>query len=236
MREGKKGLRNAAILATVLIVTIVVTRQNREDMAGENAEVTDVETGEQETVTEPDSTKQCGDYCYETRLDDTVEITAYMGDETVIYIPSYIEDKKVTTICPGAFKDNGTVQRIYIPQGVEEIMEEAFAGCSALQDIYISESVKRIGERAIADCSLIEEIVFPKELSRIENKVCQGDTALKQIMVQQNVSEIADDAFTGCEALRLVYGESKFAEEYAQMNGLVYVDFSRIREEGNLVW
>lgn len=236
MREGKKWLRNAAILATVLIVTIVVTRQNREDMAGEIAEVTDVETGEQETVTESDSTKQCGDYCYETRLDGTVEITAYMGDETVIYIPFYIEDKKVTSIGPGAFRDNGTVRRIYIPQGVEEIMEEAFAGCSALQDIYISESVKRIGQRAIADCPLIEEIVFPKELNRIESKVCQGDTGLEQIMVQPNVSKIADDAFTGCEALRMVYGESKFAEEYAQMNGLVYVDFSRIREEGNLVW
>ena len=117
-----------------------------------------------------------------------------------------------------------------------EIGEEAFAGCEALQDIYINENVERIGKRAIADCPLLEEIVFPEALSMIESMVCQGDTGLKQVTIQPAVSEIAEDAFTGCESLRLVYGESEFARNYAKENDFVYVDMERVREEGNLVW
>ena len=166
----------------------------------------------------------------------TVEITAYQGSETTLFIPAYIEDKSVRAIGEQAFKDNKTAERIYLPQEVVEIGEEAFAGCEALQDIYINENVERIGKRAIADCPLLEEIVFPEALSTIETMICQGDTGLKQVTIQPAVSEIAEDAFTGCESLRLVYGESEFARNYTQENDFVYVDMERVREEGNLVW
>ncbi|MBD5494201.1 MAG: leucine-rich repeat domain-containing protein [Lachnospiraceae bacterium] len=232
----KKRLRNVGILAALCVVIGIAAfiEKNKEKMAAESF-IADAEAEDTEAANS-DTNKQCGGYCYKILSDDTVEITAYQGCETTLFIPTYIEDKPVGVIGEQAFKNNKTVERIYLPQGVVEIGEEAFAGCEALQDIYITEDVERIGKRALADCPLLEEIVFPKSLSMIENMMCQGDTELKQITIQPEVSEIAEDAFTGCESLRLVYGESEFAQNYAEANDFVYVDMERVREEGNLVW
>lgn len=255
MNENRKRFGNTGILlaAVCVIVGIVIVNQDGkgspeealvtdteereqagEELSGE-ALTADMEAGEAE-IEAPDADKQCGGYHYKILADDTVEIIAYEGSETTLFIPAYMEDKAVTVIGPEAFKGNKTAERVYLPQGALEIGEEAFAGCMALQDIYITGTVERIGERAMADCPLIEEIVFPEVLGRIEAKTCQGDTGLKQITIQPAMSEIADDAFAGCDALRLVYGESEFARNYAQENDFVYVDMERIREEGNLVW
>ena len=232
----KKRFRNVGLLAVALCVVIGIVHmvQDREKLSEETL-VADAEAEDTEAVNS-DTDKQCGGYCYKILPDDTVEITAYQGSETTLFIPSYIEDKPVGVIGAQAFKNNKTAERIYLPQGVVEIGEEAFAGCEALQDIYITEDVERIGKRALADCPLLEEIVFPEALSMIDNMMCQGDTELKQITIQPEVSEIAEDAFTGCESLRLVYGESEFAQNYAETNEFVYVDMERVREEGNLVW
>ncbi|MDE7200168.1 MAG: leucine-rich repeat domain-containing protein [Lachnospiraceae bacterium] len=255
MNGNRKRFRNAGILlaAVCVVIGIAVVKQDGKELpeeisvsvaeereqAGEGRAVED-STGD--TVTDaldtesPESEKQCGGYRYKILADDTVEVIAYEGSETTLFIPAYMEDRAVTVIGPEAFKGNKTAERIYLPQGALKIGEEAFAGCSALRDIYITETVESIGKRAMADCPLIEEIVFPEAVSRIEAMTCQGDTGLQQITIQPAVSEIADDAFTGCDALRLVYGESEFAQSYAQENDFVYVDMERIREEGNLVW
>lgn len=237
MKVRRKWLRDAGILAIALIaiIGIAAAEQGRDDITTEIEAVTGAEAGSWETAS-PDSDQQRGGYRYKILVDDTVEVTAYVGDETTLFIPAYMEDKAVTVIGPAAFKGNEKVQRIYLPQGTLEIGEEAFAGCKELQDIYITKTVERIGERAMADCPLLEEIVFPEAVSSIEAMTCQGDTELRQVTIQSGVSGIAEDAFSGCDALRLVYGESEFAKSYAQENGFVYVDMERIREEGNRVW
>lgn len=251
MSENRKCFRNVGILLAVVCVAIGIVivkpdgKESPEEISVSDAEegqlseekLSDGELMDDDTETDaPESEKQCGGYQYKILEDSTVEIVAYEGSETTIFIPAYMEDRDVTVIGPEAFKGNKTVERIYLPEKAVEIGEEAFAGCSALRDIYIAGTVERIGKRAIADCPLIEEIVFPEAISRIEAMTCQRDTGLQQITIQPAVSEIADDAFTGCDALRLIYGKSEFAQSYAQENDFVYVDMERIREEGNLVW
>ncbi len=253
MSDNRKRFRKAGILlvAVCVVIGIVIVMQNRKAQSEENEiSASDMEEGKlpEEELSDgelmdaametdvPDSDKQCGGYRYKILEDGTVEIIAYEGSETVIFIPAYMENRDVTVIGPEAFKGNERAEQIYLPEEAVEIGEEAFAGCSALRDIYITSKVGRIGKRAIADCPLIEEIVFPEAVSRIEAMTCQGDTGLQQITIQPAVSEIADDAFAGCDALRLVYGEGEFAQNYAQENDFVYVDMERIREEGNLVW
>lgn len=251
MNESKKRLRNVGtlLIAVCVVIGIVIMILDRKEQSEEvtgfdteegklpEEELSDGELMDADMETDaPDLDKQCGGYRYKILEDSTVEIIAYEGSETVIFIPAYMEDRDVTVIGPEAFKGNETAEQIYLPEEAVEIGEEAFAGCSALRDIYITSKVARIGKRAIADCPLIEEIVFPEAVSRIEAMTCQGDTGLQQVTIQPAVSEIADDAFAGCDALRLVYGESKFANNYARKYDLIYVDMERIREEGNLVW
>lgn len=75
-----------------------------------------------------DLDKQCGGYHYKILKDGTVEVIAYEGSDTTIFIPAYMENRAVTVIGPEAFKGNKKAERIYLPQGAVEIGEEAFAG------------------------------------------------------------------------------------------------------------
>ena len=48
---------------------------------------------------------------------------------------------------------NKNVTEIVIPEGVEEIEEDAFFGCSSLKSVSIPNSVTFIGDGAFMDCS-----------------------------------------------------------------------------------
>lgn len=70
------------------------------------------------------------DFKYEI-VNDEVTIIEYVGNETVLNIPSEIENKKVTSI--GKF---------------------AFSYCSGLTEITMPDSVTRIGFSAFSDCNV----------------------------------------------------------------------------------
>ncbi|MDE7284319.1 MAG: hypothetical protein K2N85_12175, partial [Lachnospiraceae bacterium] len=97
----KKRFRNAGILAVALcvVIGIAVMKQDREEQGGEelSALAADVEPEGQEAA-DADTDKQCGGYCYEILSDGTVEIAAYQGSETTLFIPAYMEDKPVRVI------------------------------------------------------------------------------------------------------------------------------------------
>lgn len=51
-------------------------------------------------------------------------------------------------------------EEIEIPEGVENIKENAFNGCSKLKEVTIPKSVKKIGVKAFENCPDIEEVNF----------------------------------------------------------------------------
>lgn len=59
-------------------------------------------------------------FVYEIRDDGTVNIVRYVGDRSVVYIPSTIEERPVTTIAATAFRFTN-VTTVHIPDGVTTI-------------------------------------------------------------------------------------------------------------------
>lgn len=176
------------------------------------------------------------DYEYCILEDGSIKILKYMGNEAVVFIPEKLEGQTVSMIGKSAFQNNVQMIQAVLPAGIVVIEELAFEGCSLLQCVFLNKEVKEIGYRAFGDCVSLEEIIFPEGMTDLKAGICEGCTNLEKIVLPRSLCYIDENAFWGCTELQLIYGESEFAEAYAKAEGKVYVDFGRIRDEGNQVW
>lgn len=117
-----------------------------------------------------------------------------------------------------------------IPEGIEEIKDEAFRGCSNLRFLTIPDSVKSIGkgafqatgiinmklpdhiarieERTFAVCRKLEKIEIPNTVEIICYEAFNSCDSLKQIVIPSSVKEIESHAISGCANLKEVVIES----------------------------
>ena len=72
--------------------------------------------------------------------------------DTELVIPTTYNNKPVTEIGAGAFRNASFLTSIVIPESVTHIGEGAFRGCSNLKSISIPESVTHIGKEAFYEC------------------------------------------------------------------------------------
>jgi len=86
------------------------------------------------------------------------------------------------------------------PAMLKTIADEAFAG-TAMEAVYLSDGVETIGSKAFADC---------------------GELAL--IFIPESAESIAEDAFEGCENLTICTPEGSYAQQYAEANGIAFVE------------
>lgn len=118
------------------------------------------------------------------------------------------------------------LERVILPEGLEEIEFGAFALCIRLRDISIPKSVRKIGQKAFYGCAF-SQFLLPEGLSQIEvftfancvnlksvviptsvTRICEGAflncTALEEVVIPEGVREIGNDAFYGCTGMRRV--------------------------------
>ena len=102
------------------------------------------------------------DFSYEP-ANGEITITGYRGKGFVV-IPDKFDDLPlpVRHIGPEAFKDNGGLLGIVIPDGVTGIGYSAFSGCSSLTSITIPNSVVRIGRAAFSGCHCLASFSIPE--------------------------------------------------------------------------
>lgn len=112
-----------------------------------------------------------------------------------IIIPSTHKGKPVTSINPEAFKDFTNLERVVIPDTIDDISFEAFSGCTALKEINIPDSVKSFGGKAFYGCSSLTEITIP-DGTKLGNEVFYGCTALTNITVKGSIVNVGSNVLT----------------------------------------
>ena len=121
----------------------------------------------------------------------------------IIYVP---RAKKTATklyselrsIEDGTFKDRTELTKVVIPDSVEYLGEDAFAGCESLT-----------------------EVNLPKGIAVIERGTFDFCTSLKSITIPKGVMIISDWAFYGCESLESISVEAG-NEYYVSYGGILY--------------
>ena len=137
-----------------------------------------------------------------------------MNDDKIHFIdPSseykkYIQNGKavipdgVTEIISNAFLGCFNLISIEIPDSVTEIGHEAFHGCISLTSIKIPKSVKKIGNAAFISCRNLTTVEISRGLTEIGSYVFKGCSSLVSVEIPDSVVEIGEKAFGDCGALK----------------------------------
>ncbi len=97
------------------------------------------------------------DFEYE-EYNNRIIITKYIGNDSVVTVPSKIEGKPVRAIGEAAFAFNRDLTKVTLPETVTGIRKKAFCGCTNLAVLTIDmDHIKNIGDAAFKWCDAITE-------------------------------------------------------------------------------
>lgn len=102
------------------------------------------------------------------------------------------------------FQYLGSESRVVVPEGIERIAEEAFAGNEAVDRVILPKSVREIGAYAFRDCLLLQTIVLPEGLLRIGPGAFQNCVKLIRVCLPKQVTSVEPETFKHCKVLREV--------------------------------
>ena len=144
--------------------------------------------------------------------DNEITITKYIGNETVVEVPSEIEGVKVTTLI-NTF-DSSDVKKVTLPDSIISIGQYTFNNCSFLEEINLNEGIRDIGDYAFYKCIRIKDIVLPSSLVYLGAYSFFGCIGIETIAIPTSLVSIGDYAFSECRYLSEVVIEFDSALEY----------------------
>ena len=99
---------------------------------------------------------------------------------------------------------SGRGAQAVVPEGVEVIGEEAFAGRRALRAVTLPGTLRRIGTRAFQKCTALAEVFLPDSLEEIGTEAFNGCSSLEHVVWGEGLRLIRPRAFWSCIRLREV--------------------------------
>lgn len=93
---------------------------------------------------------------------------------------------------------------VVLPDTVENIGRNSFAGCSSLKSITIPDSVKTISRGAFSNCSGLESVYIPDSVEVIEKWAFSYCTSLKTISIPKSTS-LNQETFAGSNNVKVEY-------------------------------
>lgn len=162
---------------------------------------------------EPLATRQ-EDFTYEA-ANGEITITGFSGKGHVV-IPDEFDDLPlpVRTIGKAAFKDNGVILSVKIPNSINSIMIAAFHSCSSLASITIPNSLKAIDTSFFRGCAKLQEVNV--------NAPCVEYQSIDGVVFDNTVSKII--AFPpGRETYVIPPGVKTIGNEFSFCTGLACI-------------
>jgi len=122
---------------------------------------------------------------------------------------------------------------IVIPEGVEEIADEAFYNCNRLQKIVFSAALKKIGKSILGDCNRLKNINLSRctELKTIGEEAFKFIPKQKEISLPDCVTTIEREAFYGVDIRHFIMPASLENLEnniFSMFERNIKIDFSKV--------
>lgn len=96
------------------------------------------------------------------------------------------------------FSNKSVLRAVVIQTGVQNILDNAFAGCTALNSVTLPSGLSVIKNYAFDGCTALGAITIPNGVSRLGYSAFNGCTSLKNIIVPSSVTNVDARAFYGC--------------------------------------
>ena len=139
-------------------------------------------------------------------------IYGYEGTATTATIPS-----TARTIGGGAFKNNATIKKLTISDGVRYVSDYAFED-SVLEEVTVGKFFANMGVGIFKNCTKLVKVNFTSKynLSVIGVSMFEGCTALTTINVDElaNLTLVESRGFYGCSSLQYL----SFSDMFVQVN------------------
>lgn len=152
-----------------------------------------------------------GEYNYRpTAQSGTVILTAYLGQDTRVEIPTYVTiDATVCRVATiNSYFGNETVEEFVFASDslVSTLNNYAFAGCASLKRIHLPSRITTLGKYCFANCKSLTDVTLPQggesgSEYTLDEGVFSGCSSLKEIFVPATAKEIGLTAFYNCSAL-----------------------------------
>ncbi|MBO4770858.1 MAG: leucine-rich repeat domain-containing protein [Clostridia bacterium] len=152
--------------------------------------------------------KISGEYSY-IIVDGGAQITGYSGTELELTIPESIDGIAVLSIAPNAFYDFPCLEKVVIPDTVENI-SSAFVRCGELRHVIVGKGVRDISG-AFADCVSLTDVDGFENVEFMADAF-RGCTSLRKAKIPSGVLN-CDGTFSGCASLT----EVEIAEGVAEL-------------------
>ncbi|MDE5566956.1 MAG: leucine-rich repeat domain-containing protein [Muribaculaceae bacterium] len=139
-------------------------------------------------------------------------ITGYSKPIADLVIPKSIEynqkEYPVTSIGSSAFRGNGGLTSVTIPNTVISIGNYAFDGCTSIKEIKIEDGDENLSfgyglNGLFYDCP-IEKLYLGRNFSYTSYSPFSGKTSLTELTIGYSVTTISEYAFSGCGGLTSV--------------------------------
>lgn len=177
---------------------------------------------------------------------DSVTITKYKGNLSVLNVPETISSKNVVCIDGSAFK-NATVKVVNLPQYIKSLNNSCFYGCSTLEEIYLNpvsqvaiggyafrncsklkifeiSNIESVGEYAFADCSSLTKFELPK-VTKIGVHAF-SNSGVNTLVLGKKLSNFGNQTFNKSENITIYGYKDTVAETFAASNNIQFVDLS----------
>ncbi|MBQ8000961.1 MAG: leucine-rich repeat protein [Ruminococcus sp.] len=159
-----------------------------------------------------------GDFEFEYLGNSQYSLVQYHGNDAEVTVPDTLEGSQVVRIDSGAFKNNISITKVIVPEGISEIGDSAFAHCRRLSSVTIPQSLTTIGDKAFLDCKNMRSITLPDSVTTIGDMslgFCRKGLDLESVTYTYRV----DFDFA------IYASEGSAAAEYATTNGTKLNEF-----------
>ncbi|MBQ9008681.1 MAG: leucine-rich repeat protein [Clostridia bacterium] len=113
------------------------------------------------------SRRQADIFTSKAASDFTVVISSYTGTSSSLVIPDTLNNRSVSGIATGAFRQCLSLRSITIPGTVSTISMGAFSGCMFLSTVTLSEGTETIQSMAFIVCPQLQNVYLPASLTFI---------------------------------------------------------------------
>lgn len=137
--------------------------------------------------------------------EQTKILTAYTGNDAIIYIPSKHVNLPITEIDSEVFKDKEII-KVNFGENIKEIKSGAFQNTKLTGALELPDGLLKIGAYAFASCTELTSVTIPDSVTEISSYAFSGATKLQNIYIgsASALSALSDYVFSNCPNLQTI--------------------------------